>query len=64
MVVGGVLGGAGHDLDVDEAVLLQRSPDGTDTTVHHVGRRDDIGTRSGVGKRLLLPDPVVMSFIT
>ncbi len=56
VVVGGVLGGVSHDLGVDEAVLFQRGADGTDTAIHHVGRRHHIGPRLGVGERLLDQD--------
>ncbi|MNO86246.1 hypothetical protein D3C76_776410 [compost metagenome] len=56
VVAGGVLGGVGHDLHVDEAVLLQRGANRPDTAVHHVGRRDDVGPGGGMGERLLHQD--------
>jgi hypothetical protein len=33
---GGVFGGIGHDLHVEEAGLVQRVADGADAAVHHV----------------------------
>ncbi len=56
VVAGGVLGGVGHDLGVDEAILFQRGTDGADAAIHHVGRRDDIDPGLGVREGLLDQD--------
>ena len=44
VVARGVLDGVAHDGDVLETVLIERLADGGDAAVHHVGRRDDVGT--------------------
>ena len=49
---GGVFGGVGHDLDVAEALHVQRPADGADPAVHHVGGRDHVGAGLGLDERL------------
>ena len=46
-----VLGGVGHDRDLLEAVLVERTADGADAAVHHVRRRHDVGAGLGVRQR-------------
>ena len=43
-----VFRGVGDDADLIEPALVERRSDGPDATVHHVGRRDEVGAGHGV----------------
>jgi hypothetical protein len=64
VIAGGILGRVGHDQRVDVAVCLERLANRSDAPVHHVRRRDDIGTGRRVAEGLLDQVSLVRSLST
>src|SRR3546814_12542271 len=48
----GIFGGVAHDLDMAEALGLERLSDRPDAAVHHVAGRDDVGAGARLIQRL------------
>src|SRR3546814_14246192 len=48
----GIFGGVAHDLDMAEALGLERLSDRPDAAVHHVAGRDDVGAGARLIPRL------------
>ena len=48
---GSVLDGVSHNCAVGKSVLVQRAADGTDSSVHHIGRCNEIRARTNMRKR-------------
>lgn len=58
------IGEIGENAGMDMAVAVERRADRADASVHHVGKRDDVGAGFGMAKAWRISAATVSSFIT